>query len=44
MGLLKSIRCHVTMDKDARTTMSSASDKPKKPHGFREPFFMLAFH
>jgi len=34
----------VIMGIDARASMSSAPDKPKKPHGFREPFFMLGFH
>ncbi|WP_162467458.1 hypothetical protein [Xenorhabdus bovienii] len=34
----------VTMGRDARASMSSAPDKPKKPHGFREPFFMSGFH
>ncbi|WP_342079738.1 hypothetical protein, partial [Yersinia enterocolitica] len=34
----------VTMGMDARALMSSAPDKPKKPSGFREPFFMLGFH
>ncbi|ACR70651.1 hypothetical protein AAGU66_15370 [Edwardsiella ictaluri] len=30
----------VTMGMDARTTMSSAPDEPKKPLGFSEPFFV----
>ncbi|MGL9751894.1 MAG: hypothetical protein ACR5LC_14045 [Symbiopectobacterium sp.] len=31
------------MGKDARSTMSSAPDEPKKPLGFGEPFFMSGF-
>ncbi|MGN8619285.1 hypothetical protein AAGU66_09320 [Edwardsiella ictaluri] len=30
----------VTMGMDARATMSSAPDDPKKPPGFSEPFFV----
>ncbi|WP_193764941.1 hypothetical protein [Hafnia alvei] len=33
----------VTMGKDARASMSSAPDIPKKAVGFSEPFFMLGF-
>ncbi|CDH34588.1 hypothetical protein XBI1_340030 [Xenorhabdus bovienii str. Intermedium] len=29
------------MSKDARAPMSSAPAAPKKPFGFKEPFFML---
>jgi hypothetical protein len=31
------------VSKDARATMSSAPDKPEKPLGFSEPFFMSGF-
>ncbi|WP_340621302.1 hypothetical protein [Xenorhabdus siamensis] len=31
------------MGKDARATMSSAPDEPKKPFGFNEPFFLSGY-
>ncbi|MEK8098646.1 hypothetical protein WKC52_16685 [Morganella morganii] len=31
------------MDKDVRTSMSSAPDVPKKSHGFNEPLFLSGF-
>ncbi|EDQ5496564.1 hypothetical protein GSC54_004682 [Salmonella enterica] len=37
-------RSGVIMGMDARASMSSAPDLPKKLLGFREPFFMLGFH
>ncbi|OFC62943.1 hypothetical protein BBW68_07410 [Candidatus Erwinia dacicola] len=43
VGLLKSIRRHVTMDKDARATMSSASDKPKKTARLQRAIFYISF-